>query len=353
MQTVVKKFAKFKTDISNQFEEFQKGLESQNRAQEQCTKYPETKATSTSLSDKYKVKDFDKSTAYGATASLNGDALLAANKQYNRLWTKHYKMPMKLIQSKLQHCSEKIKTTILPTSKNAAEDYCQVVMTVALQATFNYAKSKMIDILMFPITEDIKSVQNSASTAATSLIQKIIAEGSMMHSSEPEMTKQLKFARKQIRFIFDEKDEDCAQDSHKLELFRMFQEYKYTILYSLPDGQVQMIKEDMQEVFLATILDHVKEVDEKCCIDVNEVNIVEVSKATSEAIWCLLRQENPILLESLSPRKCRIDDHKYNSKRHSSSTTSKHLHQVCAYARPVVINSDGMHIIEPAIVFLK
>ena len=96
-----------------------------------------------------------------------------------------------------------------------------------------------------------------------------------------------------------------------------------------------------------------KEVDEKCCIDVNEVNIVEVSKATSEAIWCLLRQENPILLESLSPRKCRIDDHKYNSKRHSSSTTSKHLHQVCAYARPVVINSDGMHIIEPAIVFLK
>ena len=52
MQTVVKKFAKFKTDISNQFEEFQKGLESQNRAQEQCTKYPETKATSTSLSDK-------------------------------------------------------------------------------------------------------------------------------------------------------------------------------------------------------------------------------------------------------------------------------------------------------------
>ena len=62
------------------------------------------------------------------------------------------------------------------------------------------------------------------------------------------MTKQLKFARKQIRFIFDEKDEDCAQDSHKLELFRMFQEYKYTILYSLPDGQVQMIKEDMQEV---------------------------------------------------------------------------------------------------------
>ena len=82
---------------------------------------------------RYKVKDFDKSTAYGATASLNGDALLAANKQYNRLWTKHYKMPMKLIQSKLQHCSEKIKTTILPTSKNAAEDYCQVVMTVALQ----------------------------------------------------------------------------------------------------------------------------------------------------------------------------------------------------------------------------
>ena len=50
----------------------------------------------------------------------------------------------------------------------------------------------MIDILMFPITEDIKSVQNSASTAATSLIQKIIAEGSMMHSSEPEVRKLLK-----------------------------------------------------------------------------------------------------------------------------------------------------------------
>ncbi|XP_065886613.1 uncharacterized protein [Dysidea avara] len=302
-------------------------------------------AAATEMLNRYTVQAVENLESKGSFTQIS-EPYQEAISSIDQLWRTEYMYTMKEIKDYFPKYN-------FQTGLKHPEEFLQVILTSALQDTFDYARSRIISLLTARFEADLSRHQRKE-RFEDQQVQDIISQvyDQMKTHGIKVRDNNMDVVNGYFEAIFNEKP---GKETGWLQTFKR---YKFIQIKLLESEQSETSE---KKIFLTESSQHflnsLGRYTNAVMMTVKSTSTYHASgNATSKAIWKLLCLPNPILLQSSDFQSCEKTLTCYEEDKHQyiSGMIRQPIHnQVCAFARPVVINTAEGSVISKAVVIVK